>query len=159
MQGERWLQKMKILIATDGSEYSREAVEKTCRMLVAPEDTEIKIVCVYPAVVPVDAFPQSAQYSERLEAQERAGAEEAVRSAAALIAEYFPEPAVRVETEIATGAPDQAILEIARTWKPHVIVVGSHGRGFWGRLTLGSVSDSIIHHAPCPVFVVRKSAE
>jgi nucleotide-binding universal stress UspA family protein len=148
---------MKILIATDGSDFSREAVEKTCQMLVTPEDTEIKIVCVYLPVVPLDAFPQSAEYSEKLEKKERAEAESAAAAAVVLINEYFPESAVKVETEIKTGAPDQVILETAKEWKPNVIVVGSHGRGFWGRLTLGSVSDSIIHHAPCSVFVVRKT--
>jgi len=150
---------MKILLATDGSEFSREAVEKACQMLVTPEDTEIKIVCVYTPVVPLDAFPQSAEYSEKLEEKERADAESFVRAAAALVKEYFPESDVKIETEIKTGAPDQIIIETAKEWKPNVIVVGSHGRGFWGRLTLGSVTDSIIHHAPCSVFVVRKTAE
>ena len=150
---------MKILIATDGSEFSREAVDKTCQMLVTPEDTEIKIVCVYEPIVPLDAFPQSAEYSEKLEEKERRDAETFVAAAAALVKEYFPEADVKVETEIKTGAPDQVILETAKEWKPNVIVVGSHGRSFWGRLTLGSVSDSIIHHAPCSVLVVRKTDE
>ncbi|HVE58079.1 MAG TPA: universal stress protein [Pyrinomonadaceae bacterium] len=150
---------MKILIATDGSEFSREAVEKTCQTIVTPEDTEIKIVCVYPPVLPLDAFPQSVEYAEALEKKERADAENYVESAAALVKEYFPDSPVKVETEIKTGAPDQVILETAKAWKANVIVVGSHGRGFWGRLTLGSVSDSIIHHAPCSVFVVRKTGE
>jgi len=150
---------MKILIATDGSEFSREAVEKACQMLVMPEDTEIKIVCVYQPVLPFDAFPQSVEYAENLERIERAAAESFVESAAALIREYFPESMVKVETEIKTGAPDREILETAKKWKPNVIVVGSHGRGFWGRLTLGSITDSIIHHAPCSVFVVRKTSE
>ena len=149
---------MKILIAVDGSEFSREAVEKACRMLAA-EGAEIKIVCVYQPVIPFDAFPQSAEYSEKLEQKEIADAESFVRSSAARIREYFADTDLKIETEIRAGAPDQAILEIAGEWKPNLIVVGSHGRGFWGRLTLGSVSDSIIHHAPCSVLVVRKMDE
>ena len=150
---------MKILIATDGSEFSREAVEKACQLIAAPADTEIKIVGVYQPVIPIDAFPQSFEYSERLEQKEIADAESFVASAAAFVKENFPESGVKVETEIAAGAPDQAILEIAAAWKPNLIVVGSHGRGFWGRLTHGSISDSIIHHAPCSVLVVRKTSE
>ncbi len=157
MQAER-LQNMKILIATDGSEFSREAVEKTCQMFVTSEDTEIKVLCVYPKVLPLDAFPQSAEYASELEKKERSNAELYVETAAALINEYFPESAVKVEKEIKMGAPDQVILETAKKWKPNMIVVGSHGHGFWGRLTLGSISDSIIHHAPCSVFVVRKTS-
>jgi nucleotide-binding universal stress UspA family protein len=36
-----------------------------------------------------------------------------------------------------------------------VIVVGSHGRGALERLLLGSVSDQVVRHAPCPVLVIR----
>lgn len=82
-----------------------------------------------------------------------------MRSSAARVREYFADTDLKIETEVRAGAPDQVILEIAKEWKPDLIVVGSHGRGFWGRLTLGSVSDSIIHHAPCSVLVVRKIEE
>jgi nucleotide-binding universal stress UspA family protein len=50
---------------------------------------------------------------------------------------------------------ERFILEEAAEWQPNMIVVGSHGRGFWGRMTLGSVSDSVMHHAPCPVLIAR----
>ena len=150
---------MRILIATDGSDFSREAVEKTCQMLVMPEDTEIKIVCVYQTVSALDAFPESTNYSGKLEEKERTDSQSFVNSAVDIVNEYFPESSLKIETEVKSGAPDQAILETAGIWKPNVIVVGSHGRGFWGRLTVGSVSDSIIHHASCPVFVVRKTVE
>lgn len=148
---------MKILIATDGSEFSREAVQKSCQMLVTPEDTEIKIVSVYQQVLPLDAFPQSAEYAEELEKKARLNAEFNIETAITEINEYFPESSIKVEKEVKIGAPDQVILETAKEWKPNVIVVGSHGRGFWGRLTLGSISGSIVHHAPCSVFVVRKT--
>jgi nucleotide-binding universal stress UspA family protein len=36
-----------------------------------------------------------------------------------------------------------------------LIVVGTHGRGRVGRLVLGSVSDHVVRHAPCPVLIVR----
>jgi len=53
------------------------------------------------------------------------------------------------------GAPSRMIIESATNWGADLIVVGSHGRGFWGRVMLGSVSDAILHHAPCSVLVVR----
>jgi nucleotide-binding universal stress UspA family protein len=40
-----------------------------------------------------------------------------------------------------------------------VIVVGSHGRGAIERLLLGSVSEQVVRHAPCPVLVVRPKPE
>ena len=40
-----------------------------------------------------------------------------------------------------------------------LIVLGSHGYKTWERLLLGSVSNSVVHHAPCSVLIVRSPAE
>jgi len=47
------------------------------------------------------------------------------------------------------------IVEAAEEWDADMIVVGSHGHGFWGRLALGSVSDAVIHQAPCSVLIAK----
>ena len=57
------------------------------------------------------------------------------------------------------GRPAQVIVEAAERWGADVIVAGSHGHGFWGRLAIGSVSDAVLHHAPCSVLVVRSGTE
>ena len=72
-----------------------------------------------------------------------------------MIRDAFPDGEFVVNTEVLRGPPDQQIIEKAKEWKADLIVVGSHGRGFWGRL-LGSVSNGVVHHAPCSVLVVRK---
>ena len=48
------------------------------------------------------------------------------------------------------------IVEEAQNWEADLIIVGSHGHGFWKRSFLGSTSDKVIHNAPCSVLVVRK---
>ena len=48
---------MRILITTDGSDFSRVAIEKCCQMVVRPDDTAIKIVSVYELMLPLDVFP------------------------------------------------------------------------------------------------------
>ena len=53
------------------------------------------------------------------------------------------------------GSPKQAIVEEAERWGADLVVVGSHGRGFWGRLLLGSVSHAVAARANCPVLIVR----
>ena len=54
-----------------------------------------------------------------------------------------------------TGRPAVKIVESARCWPADVIVIASHGRGRIQRLLLGSVAESVVRHAPCPVLVVR----
>lgn len=53
------------------------------------------------------------------------------------------------------GDPAKVLVNEAQTANADLIVVGTHGRGPIGRSLLGSVSTSVIHHAPCDVLVVR----
>lgn len=53
------------------------------------------------------------------------------------------------------GSPGEAIVEAALAEEADLIVVGSRGRGAVGRVLIGSVSDHVVRHAPCPVMVVR----
>jgi nucleotide-binding universal stress UspA family protein len=148
---------VKILLATDGSDYSRAAVEKACRLVIKPTDTAIKIVSVYQAYVPLDMYPQTAQYIEDFARETRKVAEVFANEAASAIQKCFPE--IEISTEVKMGASDRVIIETAAEWNADLIIVGSHGRGFWGRTMIGSVSDSVIHHASCSVMVVRSATK
>jgi nucleotide-binding universal stress UspA family protein len=148
---------MRILITTDGSDFSKAAVEKCCEMVVKPESTAIKIVSVYDLALPLDVFPAPTEFSEKLEQSAQTQAEEYAEQAAAMIRERFPDSNIDLTTQVSMGTPEQILLETAKEWNADLIVVGSHGRGFWGRMLLGSVSDALIHHAPCSVLVVRTS--
>ncbi|MBP9602781.1 MAG: universal stress protein, partial [Chromatiaceae bacterium] len=55
---------------------------------------------------------------------------------------------------MAEGRPDQVVVETANNRQADLIVVGSHGRGGISRLLLGSVSESIMGQAQCPVLIV-----
>ncbi len=54
------------------------------------------------------------------------------------------------------GSPGRTICEQAETWQADLIMVGSHGRKGLGELFLGSVSNYVMHHAPCSVMVVHQ---
>ena len=73
-----------------------------------------------------------------------------------MIREYFPGAEIDLTTQIGVGAPEQILIEEAKEWNADLVVVGSHGRGFWGRMLLGSTTDALVHHAPCSVLVVRQ---
>jgi nucleotide-binding universal stress UspA family protein len=144
---------MKILVSTDGSEFSRAAVEKCCRIVVAPEKTAIKIVSVFEVIEPLD-ISISPEFSEELETSAHKKAQKYAEDAEAQLRERFPN--IDLTTQISLGAPDEILIETARDWEADLIVIGSHGRGFWGRMLLGSITDSLVHHAPCSVLVVRR---
>ncbi|MFZ1702246.1 MAG: universal stress protein [Pyrinomonadaceae bacterium] len=148
---------MRILIATDGSDYSNAAITECCKMVVDPRNAEILIVSAYDDMFPLAAepFAMSPEYYQQLEDAVREQTTDVVDAAKKLVVDQFPGAALSIETEVLRGSPDQQITEKAKEWNADLIVVGSHGRGFWGRL-LGSVSNGVMHHAPCSVMVVRK---
>jgi nucleotide-binding universal stress UspA family protein len=54
-----------------------------------------------------------------------------------------------------TGDPGESIVAAAEAEEVDTVVVGAHGRGAIGRLLMGSVSEHVARHAPCPVLIVR----
>lgn len=53
------------------------------------------------------------------------------------------------------GKPAAKIVEGAKSWPADLIVIGSHGRSGVERLLLGSITESVVRNASCPVLVVR----
>ncbi|MGD1861497.1 MAG: universal stress protein [Leptolyngbyaceae cyanobacterium] len=53
------------------------------------------------------------------------------------------------------GNPGRAICKRAKSWGADLIIVGSHGRKGLSEMLLGSVSDYVMHHAPCSVMVIH----
>ena len=150
------MKKMKILIAADGSEFSRNAVEKFCEMFGKAENALIEIVSVFEEIpVTGEPFGVSADFVRDMEKSGHEQATKFAAEAAQTIRRRIPDSSARLTTKILKGAAGRMIVEEAETWDADLIVIGSHGRGFWGRALTGSVSDAVIHHAPCSVLVVR----
>lgn len=63
------------------------------------------------------------------------------------------------ELVVQEGMAPDIILSLAQEQKIDVIVMGTHGRRGYDRLTLGSVTDRVMRRAPCPVLVVSRQTE
>ena len=61
--------------------------------------------------------------------------------------------AAEIHPHVVEGNPAQALLDLAKG--ADLLVVGSRGHGGFTGALLGSVSQHVVHHAPCPVVVVR----
>ena len=97
----------------------------------------------------------SADYIAELDEESKKLAQEAASHAEAEIRRKLPDIGANLTTSVEVGPPAQVIVEEAEDWGADLIVVGSHGYGFWQRALLGSVSNAVVHHAPCSVLVVR----
>lgn len=62
---------------------------------------------------------------------------------------------VKAEFSQNIGEPSRMICDIARNWEADVIVIGRRGRQGISELLMGSVSNYVLHHAPCSVFTVQ----
>lgn len=61
----------------------------------------------------------------------------------------------RAKIHVTQGDPAVVILRLARTLRPDLIVMGTHGRKGWDRLRMGSVAETVVRVSPVPVLTVR----
>ena len=151
---------MKVLIATDGSEYSRAAIDQCCRMCEKQANAEIRIISVFELLTPTAGpYIVSAEYVQMIDDEAQVRARSNVEKGFVQISEKFPALARQTSTKVIGGMPARQIVEEAENWGADLIACGSHGYSFWKRAWLGSVSSALVHHAPCSVMVVRAKEE
>ena len=151
---------MKILFATDGAKQSDAAIEMLRNFALSDGD-EIKIVSVVDMAVPmaIDIYGGYLPDTGELEKTARENAEKLLDRSAERIKYLFDGKTLAISSEVLFGSPESRIVETAEAIHPDIIVLGSHGYSRWERLLLGSVSDSVVHHAPCSVLIVRTPPE
>jgi nucleotide-binding universal stress UspA family protein len=150
---------MKVLVATDGSELALHAAERGLELLGSPSDI---IVLSVLSEIPGDDAGGIEGSVETPEEMEREWTEEQRDARAAIDATIASLPAsVRgvAHGRTEAGSPGAYICWVAEQEDVDVVVIASHGRGGLRRAVVGSVSDHVVRHAPCPVLVVRKGAD
>lgn len=136
-----------IVVGIDGSEASQRALEWAADE-ARLRGAHLRVVHAWLEVFVDGSFTAPAVYER--DAIEQAG-RELLDKAVASIPDGAPE--LSVDSVLVHGQPEVVLLEEAE--KADLVVVGSRGRGGLAGLLMGSVSQRVVHHAPCPVVVVR----
>ena len=134
-----------ILIAVDGSESASKAFH---RSVYLAEKCNSKLDLAH--VVQCEVGGDSANTFDMIE--------ELKDKAMKMLEEYRAEAAknnVPIQIAIMQGDPAKVIIELAKAKSYDLIIMGTRGRSSFKELLIGSVSQKVMHHASCPVMVVR----
>jgi nucleotide-binding universal stress UspA family protein len=152
---------MHVLVPTDGSDIALGAAKRGLQLL-APA-TKVTLLDVV-SDLPLDGgggiegpILSPDQADDLQKSEERNAALSMDETEAAIKAVLAPTATIERRTEM--GDPAAMICSVARDLGVETIVVGSHGKGLLSRVLLGSVSEHVMRHAPCPVLVVHALSE
>jgi nucleotide-binding universal stress UspA family protein len=142
----------KILLATDGSEEARQATQAAGE-LSKQTGSEVHIAYVLPSPSELRGhhlYSKEVMRSvlEQAEGEARSFLEEQAKQVGASGGKV-------AETHLRAGEPDKEIVRLSEELGVGTIVMGSRGLGGLRRALMGGVSESVVRHAHCPVFVVR----
>ena len=138
----------KILLAVEGQEDANIAL-KFLALQPFREPIEIDVCAVWPQ--PQLAWPTTTGQSKLLEMHAIEEAQDRMKS----VTDRLTRMNYSCQTKIGMGDPAFAILEQATVSQADIILMGTHGRGGFSRFLMGSVSNSVLHQAHCPVLIIR----
>lgn len=147
-----------VLLCTDGSDLSLRALARG-RALLDPA-TPVAVVTVMDSADP-DLLSGTGMAGGVVSPEEfDARMDVAAAEARAIVADAQQRLGLGgAETYVLGGEPAEAICRLASELSAQAVVVGSRGNGGLKRAVLGSVSDHLVRHAPCPVIVTGDNGE
>ncbi|MDD5502863.1 MAG: universal stress protein [Candidatus Thermoplasmatota archaeon] len=140
----------RILVPTDGSENAKAAARQgieLAQLMGAPVVAIYVIDTSVYASIPPDALILDISSILKKDA----------KAALDSVAKEAKKKKVKVETIMREGSPSKEIVDFALPGD--LIVMGTKGRTGLARLFLGSVAENVVHHARCPVLVIRETKE
>jgi nucleotide-binding universal stress UspA family protein len=132
------------LAAVDFSEFSRDAID-TALHLLRPRGT-LHLAHVFWSATRETPWAGGLDWLESVKKQTRLELEEYAQA-------LETSADVRVPTHYLAGDPGRELLRLAGTLGVEMIVAGSHGAGFFGRILMGSVSRRLVRGATCSVLI------
>jgi nucleotide-binding universal stress UspA family protein len=136
-----------ILLAVDGSEHALHAARIAGELVRSINSRTLRIVVAYD---PIPSYLGEPNLQEAINArldQANGILDQAVKAVG-------PVP-IEVHTELIEGSAAEAIIDVAGIRHSDLIMMGSRGLGRLAGAVLGSTSQKVVGHAPCPVLIVR----
>ena len=141
----------KILLATDGSTEAQLAAT-TASDLAQRSNSELHVVTVGPDLPLYELPDYPARFEDVLQENRR----EAKKVLERQVKRIEESGGIVNEAHLREGKADEEIVDLAQSIGAGLIVMGSRGRGRIRRALMGSVSESVVRHAHCPVTIVRQ---
>ncbi|SDJ36287.1 universal stress protein [Salimicrobium halophilum] len=142
----------KILVAYDGSDLSKQAVQEAKKQACDAPEKEIHVISVVNTTGPVTNATMAEAVGKEL-------AERFETEMEALKTELETDDSITVKTEIkvgeAEGNPGEKICAYAEEHDVDLIVLGSRGLGGVRKFLLGSVSNNVVQKATKPVLIIK----
>jgi nucleotide-binding universal stress UspA family protein len=145
----------RILLATDGSEEAELAALRAVELADATH-SELHVVHVGGVPILLESYPGTLGYQRRLYEEIEQMSRELLRKQSWRVKAAGGTVA---GAHLRMGEVDLEIVALAEELGADLIVMGSRGLGGLRRALMGSVSDSVVRHAHCPVLVVRVEKE
>jgi nucleotide-binding universal stress UspA family protein len=149
----------KIMIATDGSDCSRLAVDKGIELAQLSGGTVYAIYVVstdYLSPIDGDSFSMGVDpYWMSMQEAWKTQGQQAVNYVKGL----GEMKGINVESVLLQGNPSDELIRYAEEKKMDIIIMGTLGKTGLDRLLLGSVAGNVVRHSKVPVMVVRKKCE
>ena len=146
----------KILLATDGSEDAVFAAQ-TVVDVAHKTNSKLHVVCVSPPLyyaAGYNAVPYAGEEALQIEQEELDRKAQTLLNAQVEQIELAGGTVTQAHLRI--GKPDAEIVALSEEIDAGLIVMGSRGVSGLSRALLGRVADSVVRHARCPVWVMRK---
>ncbi len=123
-----------ILLADDGSEHARAAIQLLLKLPLSPE-THITVLRVFGSQQATEAFPLETALNETCT--------------------LLRDKGFQANPELLLGYPAEKIIEYTDQHHPDLVVLGARGLRATLGILLGGVAQQVIEYASCPVLVVR----
>ena len=149
-----WILMKKLLIAYDGSEASKKAVELGIKC--SNKDDEIILLTVIPAELSESSFTKMLLPTIDLSSIVKSGSfKERAMDSLSKLSEDIKSKISKVDISVESGDPADEILLSAKKHMVDLVVLRYKGYGKEGRFLLGSVTDKVVRYAGVSVLVAR----